>query len=424
MVEMPRTEIFKQATEIKEDNPVLQDHPGGRAEVRAAGPRRDRIKRGALVLALLAGTAIGGFYGYGYWTNGRFMESTDDAYVQADYTTVAPKVGGYIADVLVQDNEDVKAGQVLARIDDRDFRTALAQATADVNAAAATVHNLDAQVTLQNALVDQAKATLDATQASLTFAEQDAARYRDLMKTGSGTVQRAQQTEAIHAGAMAELQRDQAGLVAAQRKVAVLTTQREQSQAELAHSRALAQQAELNLSYTTIVAPMDGNVGARTLRVGQFVNAGTQLMAVVPLRAAYVVANFKETQLTYMRDGQPVDITVDSFPDVRVKGHVDSLSPASGLVFALLPPDNATGNFTKIVQRIPVKIALDDPGQAGLLRAGMSVEPTIDTKATVIAERERSGIARAIAAGTARPSTPAAIPAVDREAARSSTPAG
>jgi membrane fusion protein (multidrug efflux system) len=184
------------------------------------------------------------------------------------------------------------------------------------------------------------------------------------------------------------LQHGKSGLLAAQRKVDVLTTERAKAVAQLDHARAVEAQAALNLSYTEITAPVEGTVGARSLRVGQFVQAGTQLMAVVPLDAVYVVANFKETQLTHLRDGQPVEVTIDSFHGTRIRGHVDSLSPASGLEFALLPPDNATGNFTKIVQRVPVKIVLDDQGLKGLLRPGMSAEPTVNTKATVIAERE------------------------------------
>ena len=176
--------------------------------------------------------------------------------------------------------------------------------------------------------------------------------------------------------------------VAAQRKVDVLTTQRAQAAAQLDRARAVADQAELNLSYTEITAPVDGTVGARSLRVGQYVQAGTQLMAVVPLDAVYVIANFKETQLTHVRAGQRVELIVDSFRNQTLHGHVDSLSPASGLEFALLPPDNATGNFTKIVQRVPVKIVLDDHSLTGLLRPGMSAVPTVDTKATVVAERE------------------------------------
>jgi membrane fusion protein (multidrug efflux system) len=377
MVAMPRTESFQQATEIVNDKSAMP----------APARRRGLIRKGALALALLAGTAVAGSYGHDYWTTGRFLESTDDAYVKADYTTIAPKVAGYIDAVLVQDNQRVTAGQVLARIDDRDFRSALAQANADVDAAAAAVRNLDAQIVLQQSLIEQARAAIDVSRAALTFADADAERYRDLMKTGSGTIQRAEQTESARGQAAAQLQRDQAGLVAAQNKVTVLATEREQARAQLDRSRALAHQAELNLSYTTITAPVDGTVGARSLRLGQFVSAGTQLMAVVPLNATYVVANFKETQLTFMRDGQPVELRVDSFPHLALKAHVDSVSPASGLEFALLPPDNATGNFTKIVQRIPVKITLDDSRMAGLLRAGMSVEPTVNTKAAVIGER-------------------------------------
>jgi membrane fusion protein, multidrug efflux system len=344
-------------------------------------PSRDAMKRAALGLALASGIAAATGYGYRYWTVGQYLESTDDAYVKANYTTIAPKVSGYIAEVLVDDNERVKAGQALARIDDRDFRAALDQAQADVEAAAASVGNLDAQIALQQSVIDQEKADIAATEAALTFAREDHARYRDLMKTGYGTIQRAQQTEATLREKTAQLQRDRAGLVAAQKKIAVLTTERAKAEAQRDRSRAVERQAELNLSYTAIAAPVGGTVGARSLRVGQYVQAGTPLMAVVPLHAVYVVANFKETQLAHVRGGQTVEIAVDGFPGAKLKGHVDSLSPASGLEFALLPPDNATGNFTKIVQRIPVKIALDDDVLAGLLRPGMSVEPTIDTRA-------------------------------------------
>jgi membrane fusion protein (multidrug efflux system) len=373
---------------VDDDAPLAVPDASLRAPV-AKGARATRrlVKRGALIVALLTGTAMVAFYGHYYWTVGRFLESTDDAYVQADYTTVAPKVSGYIADVLVMDNESVKAGQVLAHIDDRDFRAALDQARAAFAASAAAVRNLDTQIALQISVIDQAKATLAATQANLGFATADAERYRDLMKTGFGTVQRAQQTAAMQAATSAQLRRDQATLVAAQKRIAVLTTQREEADAQRARSGAQAHQAELNLSYTTVTAPVDGTVGARSLRVGQYVAAGTQLMAVVPLDAVYVVGNFKETQLTHVRSGQSVEIEIDTFPGVRLEGHVDSLAPASGLQFSLLPPDNATGNFTKIVQRIPVKITLDGSGLAGLLRPGMSVEPTIDTKSAAINKR-------------------------------------
>ena len=351
-------------------------------------PSRPAIKRAALALALAVGVAGAADFGYGYVTTGRYLESTDDAYVQADSTIVSPKVSGYLAQVLVGDNEPVKAGQLLARIDDRDFRTALDQARADVAGSEAAVRNLDAQIALQQPVIEQGTADVAAAEAALQFAQQEQTRYDGLMKSGSGTVQRAQQTDADLREKTAQLQHGKSGLIAAQKKVDVLTTDRAKTVAQLDHARAVEQQMALNLSYTEITAPVDGTVGARTLRVGQFVQAGTQLMAVVPLDAVYVVANFKETQLTDVRNGQPVEVEIDSFHGTKLKGHVDSLSPASGLEFALLPPDNATGNFTKIVQRVPVKIVLDDHSLTGLLRPGMSAEPTINTKATVVAERQ------------------------------------
>jgi membrane fusion protein (multidrug efflux system) len=353
-------------------------------------PSRQAIKRAALVLALAFGAAGAADFGYGYLTTGRYLESTDDAYVKADSTIVSPKVSGYLAEVLVGDNQPVRAGQVLARIDDRDFRTALNQARADVAGAEAAVRNLDAQIALQQPIIAQETADVAAAEANLQFAREEQARYDGLMKSGSGTIQRAQQTDAALREKVAQLQHGKSGLLAAERKVDVLTTDRAKAVAQLDRARALEAQAALNLSYTEISAPVDGTIGARSLRVGQFVQAGTQLMAVVPLDAVYVVANFKETQLTHVRNGQPVEIRIDSFHGTRLRGHVDSLSPASGLEFALLPPDNATGNFTKIVQRIPVKIVLDDHRLTGLLRPGMSAEPVINTKTTVLAERENN----------------------------------
>jgi membrane fusion protein (multidrug efflux system) len=351
-------------------------------------PSRQAIGRAALAFAAALGVAGATAYGHYYVTAGRYLETTDDAYVKADSTIVAPKVSGYIAEVLVADNESVQSGQVLAQIDDRDFKTALKQAQADVAASEAAAKNLNAQIELQEPLIQQQTAEVDATEANLKFAQQERARYDDLMKSGAGTIQRAQQTDAALRSQTAQLQQGKAGLIAANKRIEVLSTQRAQALAQLDHARALEQQAALNVSYTRITAPVDGTVGARTLRVGQYVQAGTQLMAVVPLSAVYVVANFKETQLTHVRNGQPVELRVDSFHSTTLKGHVDSLSPASGLEFALLPPDNATGNFTKIVQRVPVKIVLDDQSLNGLLRPGMSAEPTVNTKSAVVAERD------------------------------------
>jgi membrane fusion protein (multidrug efflux system) len=336
------------------------------------GARKGRFKQAALGLLIAAGIAGAADYGHYYWTTGRFLISTDDAYVKADFTTVAPKVSGYIAEVQVVDNQPVKAGQALARIDQRDFRAALDQAKADVAAAQAAIANIDAQIALQQSVIDQARAQITAAAAALSFAAQD--------NTGFGTVQRAQQASAVLQEKQAASDEAKASLIAAEKKIGVLKTERRKAIAALARDEAAARQAELNLSYTVITAPVDGTVGARALRVGQFVQAGTQLMAVVPLHAVYAVANFKETQLTHVRAGQAVTVAVDGFPNIELHGHVDSLAPASGLEFALLPPDNATGNFTKIVQRIPVKITFDQDPLSGLLRPGMSVEPTIDTR--------------------------------------------
>ncbi len=341
---------------------------------------RKLLMTGAAIAAL-AGAA---WYGFDYWTVGQYLVSTDDAYVQADNTTVAPKVSGYLHQVLVRDNERVKAGQVLARIDDRDFKVALDQAKADVAAAEATIASKQAQLDVQEAVIAAAKATVDVDAAAKTFTGQENKRYTDLAATGFGSVQNAQQAQSRNAGAEAAILRDTANLASAEKQVDLLKAETAQAVAASARAAALQRQAELNLGYTTIIAPIDGVVGNRSLRVGQFVQAGTQLMSVVPVEGAYVVANYKETQLTDVHEGQAVDIAIDMFPGKVVHGHVDSIAPASGQEFALLPPDNATGNFTKVVQRIPVRIALDAADHSPIgLRPGMSVIPTIATRPLV-----------------------------------------
>jgi membrane fusion protein (multidrug efflux system) len=356
----------------------------------AAGKKlnfRKLLLAGAAV-AVLAGAT---WYGWDYWTVGRYLVSTDDAYVKADNTTVSPKVSGYLHEVLVGDNERVKAGEVLARIDQRDFRVALDQANADVAAARAAIASKQAQLEVQRAVIDAAKATVEVDRSAATFAAQENKRYTDLAATGYGSVQNAQQAQSRIAGAEAAIARDTANLASAQKQVDLLKAEIVQANAALARAEAVQSQAELNLDYTSIVAPIDGVVGNRSLRTGQFVQAGTQLMSLVPTAGAYVVANFKETQLTDVRAGQAVDIAVDMFPGQIVHGRVDSIAPASGQEFALLPPDNATGNFTKVVQRIPVKIALDGDRNASVaLRPGMSVIPTVETKSQA---RERAAIA-------------------------------
>jgi len=339
------------------------------------------LKRFLVVGAAVAALGAAGYFGHNYWTVGRFAVSTDDAYVKADNTTIAPKVAGYVAAVLVGDNEPVKAGQILARIDDRDFKVAFEQAQADVAAAQAAIGNKQAAIVAQQSAIAGAGAAVAADEANQTFAEQENKRYSDLAKTGYGSVQNAQQASARVQAARANVARDRAALANATKQLDVLKAELAQAQANLLRAQASLDQAGLNLSYTIIVAPTDGQVGNRTLRVGQYVQAGTQMMAIVPRDASYIVANYKETQLTDVHAGQPVDIEVDMFPGQMFRGRVDSVAPASGQEFAVLPPDNATGNFTKVVQRIPVKITLD-PGSpiAALLRPGMSVVPTIDTR--------------------------------------------
>jgi membrane fusion protein (multidrug efflux system) len=351
----------------------------------------------------MAGTAVAvlaasSWYGWDYITVGRFLVSTDDAYVKADTTTIAPKVSGYLREVVVGDNEQVKAGQVLARIDERDFKVALDQASADVAAAQALIASKRAQLDVQQAVIEAAKATVEVDTAAQTFALQENKRYTDLAASGYGSVQNAQLAQSRNASAQAAILRDTAQLASAMRQVELLKAELAQAEAAAAHAAAQQRQAELNLGYTTIVAPIDGVVGNRTLRVGQFVQAGTQLMSLVPASGAYIVANYKETQLTTVHQGQPVAIAVDMFPGKVVRGHVDSLAPASGQEFALLPPDNATGNFTKVVQRIPVKIALDGGAQIEL-RPGMSVIPTIETRSP---EQQKPQDAPAKAVATAQ----------------------
>ena len=357
--------------------------PAVAVPVETPKPSRRRWLRNLLLAgAAVAALASAADYGWQYWTVGRFEVSTDDAYVKADNTTIAPRISGYVAAVLVDDNQPVKAGQVLARIDDRDFKVSLEQAQAEVEAANANIANKQAAIVAQQSAIDAAQATVALDQANATFAEQDDQRYAELAKKGFGSVQNAQEAASKIAAARAAVTRDTAVVATAAKQLDVIKAELAQAQAALSRANAAEGQAELNLSYTALVSPIDGLIGNRTLRVGQYVQAGSQLMAVVPNEAAYIIANYKETQLADVKRGQPVDIEVDTFPGQVFKGHVDSLAPASGQEFALLPPDNATGNFTKVVQRIPVKIVLDQASPlAVVLRPGMSVYPTIDTKA-------------------------------------------
>ena len=368
---------------VAEHKPVITDPkpPSAAATVSSRRVSRRLLAAGAAAV-VVAAAAWGGAQ---YWFVGRFIESTDDAYVKADATIVTPKVAGYVASLLVDDNQPVKAGQILARIDDRDFRSALDEATASVAAAQASVGDLDAQLAAQGSNIRQADAA--AARASLALAQRNDARRREMARVGYGSDEQADNASTDAKEKAAALQRLQAAAMAARQQVDVLTSQRQLAQAQLARAEAAKRQADLNLSYSTLVAPIDGVIGARTARQGQYVQVGTQLMAVVPLQQTYVVANFKETQLTNVKPGQPVRIKVDTFPGHDVEGRVESLAPATGLEFSLLPPDNATGNFTKIVQRIPVKIVFAPRNPlTGRLRPGMSVSAEIETRAQASAQ--------------------------------------
>jgi membrane fusion protein (multidrug efflux system) len=342
-------------------------------------PGMSPVRRIVFGVAGIAALGIGAWLGWEYWTVWRFEETTDDAYVQADIVAIAPQVAGYLASVAVSDNQHVKAGDILATIDPRDYQATVDQAKADVAGAEAAIESIEAQLGEQQALIEEATATLDADRAAETYARQNNKRFGTLADTGYGSVQNAEQAASQIAAASAVVAKDKAALDAAQAQVRTLNAQLAGAKATLQHNKAAQTQAELNLDYTVLRAPVDGVVGMRQLRVGLYVQPGTQLLAVVPLANTYVVANYKETQLADVEPGQPVRIDVDTFAGTPVRGTVASIAPASGQEFSLLPPDNATGNFTKIVQRIPVKIAIDrtDP-LAGRLLPGMSVTTTIE----------------------------------------------
>jgi membrane fusion protein (multidrug efflux system) len=345
-----------------------------------------RGTRSVLRISLYATASVGAcaaaaITGWLYLTTWQYQQATDDAYVQADIVPIAPQVSGYVNSVRINDNQRVRAGDILATIDPRDYQDTLNQATADVAEAEANIDSIAAQLNEQDALIKEAEATVATDQASNVFAQQNNSRFGALAKSGSGSIQEAQQAASQAGSTQATVKRDNAALDAARKQVDTLHAQLAKANATLKHNRAALAAAQLNLDYTILRAPVDGVIGARAIRVGLYAEPGAQLMAVVPVDAAYIVANYKETQLESVRPGQPVRIEVDTFPGTTVRGSVNSVAPASGQEFSLLPPDNATGNFTKIVQRVPVKITIDrtDP-LAGRLLPGMSVTTTITAR--------------------------------------------
>jgi membrane fusion protein (multidrug efflux system) len=309
-----------------------------------------------------------------YWLSVRDYEWTDDAFIAARSFSVAPKVSGYVTEVPVTDNQHVGAGDLLARIDQRDYRIAVDQAKAQVAVAKANIDNIQAQIDSQQEQIKQAQAQVDQAEAQLKFAQQEEARAKDLVDKGAGTVQREQQTRSDLQSQQANEARVHAALIAAQLGIKTLKAQLESAQGSLQQAQAQQAQAELNLQYTSITAAQPGRVVKLSGAVGTFAAAGQSLMMFVP-DEIWVVANYKETQLADMRAGQRVELSVDAYPSRTFVGHVESVQPGSGTAFSLLPAENATGNFVKVVQRVPVKIVVDQWPADLPIGPGMSVVP-------------------------------------------------
>ena len=344
-------------------------------------PRRLRRRTLALAAGALIATVAGSVYAAHWWNDGRFIEETNDAYVGGDVTVIAPRVSGYIAEVAVHDNQQVHAGDLLFRVDDRDFRAALTKADGAVAAQQALLANLDATARLQDALIHQARASVSAANAETIRSRDDQARYDILAAQRLVSRESAERADADYRTALANTQHAAAGVVAAQRQTEVIATQRLQAEAALAQAKADQVAARLQLAYSEVRSPVDGVVGNRRARLGAYAAAGSQLLAIVPSHGLWVDANFKEDQLAHMRAGAPVAVHADVLPGRTFHGRLASLAPATGAQFSVLPPENATGNFTKIVQRVPVRILLDpQDGTLGLLRPGLSVIAEVDTR--------------------------------------------
>ena len=360
------------------------------------------MRKKLLVTAAALVLILGGLGSWYWWEVLRFRQSTDDAYVQSDVSVISPKIEGYLKKVKVVDNQQVAEGAVLFVIDDRDFKAKVAQAEAVVATGEASIATYDSRLKLQQAMIDQAAAVVQSAEADLARMQQDYKRYSTLMTSDFASRQRFEQAEADARKAEAALAKSRAALAGEQSQLAVLRSQQHEEEAKLQQARANLWLAKNDLDNTVIRAPISGVAGNRAGQVGQYVKAGTQLLSLVPLTRLYVTANFKETQLTRMRPGQIAEVSVDAYPDQILQGRVESFAPGSGAQFSLLPPDNATGNFTKIVQRVPVRVALPaNDALNGLLRPGLSVTVTVDT---------RQGDGDGIGAGQAAAALPAAEP--------------
>ena len=353
-------------------------------EMPASAPRIHRAvsrKRVALAGAALTVLAAACWFGLDWWRNGRFIQSTDDSYVGGDVTTIAPHEGGFIAAVLVRDNQFVHAGQVLVRLDARDYQASLGHAEAVVAGRRAALDSLRAQLALQQSAIAQQAAELGARSAQAAYAAVDAERYRTLSVSADGSRQDAQRTRALNQQAQAAMASATAALQAARQKVPVLAAGIAEAEAALAQAGFDLQTARLDVGYTEIASPIDGYVGNRVAQIGAYAAQAGTLLSVVPARGLWVDANFKEDQLAGMAAGRRATVVADVLPGHVFHGHVVSLSPATGALFSVIPPENATGNFTKIVQRVPVRVLIDTgDDQAGLLRPGLSATVSVDTR--------------------------------------------
>lgn len=336
------------------------------------------------IIGTIAVVAIGGaWWIFNHPESASNQQKTDDAFINADITSISPQVSGVIQQVLIEDNQLISAGKPLLQIDDRPFKIALQTANAQVMSITAQLHGLKEQLNRQAATISQAKAVVVADEANIKLALADKNRFTNLAADGAGSLQAKQQAETSFTIQNANLSRDQAGLAATQAQLAMIKSDIEKATADLAAANAKKDAALLDLSYTHLQAPVSGVVAQKAARVGSFVQAGKPLLTLVPLDALYVEANFRETQLANIHVGQKVSLTVDALPGETLSGSVESISPASGVSLSSLPAHNATGNFTKIVQRLPIRIRLDKNQSAlAKLRVGMSVEPTIDVSAT------------------------------------------
>jgi len=359
-----------------------QTAPAQSAPAVAPAPVAEKKRRSfvlpVVVLALLAGA---GWYGYDWWTNGRFLVSTDDAYIEGDIATISPKVTGYVAKVNVVANQEVKAGDVLATLDNGDYQNALDQANAQIETERLSLSRIDAQIEGAKASLVQAQAQKTALEATVRGAEIKQKRQSDLQAKSVGTTADLDDANTALDQAKANLAGGDANIVAAQANIAILEAQRKEAEGSVRTLEIQRDKAARDLSFTVLKAPYDGVVGNRSVQEGDLVSPGQRLMALVPTRQLYIDANFKETQIQHLVPGSKVNVHVDAYSDYPLVGTVESISPASGSVFSMLPPENATGNFTKIIQRVPVRIALpQDALDSGRLRAGLSVVVDVDTR--------------------------------------------